>query len=79
MTWTAKITDVLGYTMDYLVKDRVCEQIDNETLKKLKEIQNLDPENKSHVISTIDAFIKTAKLNSIKDLLYYFRLTKLLL
>lgn len=53
----AKIADALGVTLDYLVKDGEYERIDNETLKKLKEIQNLDPENKSHVFATIDAFI----------------------
>jgi len=44
----AKIADPLGVTLDNLVKDRESERIDNETLKKLKEIQSLDPENKSH-------------------------------
>nr|MBI1229718.1 helix-turn-helix domain-containing protein [Cytophagales bacterium] len=44
---TAKIVDLLRVTLDYLVKDGEYERIDNETLKILKEIQNLDPENKS--------------------------------
>ncbi|WP_223271941.1 helix-turn-helix domain-containing protein [Algoriphagus ratkowskyi] len=64
----AKIADSLGVTLDYLVKDGEYERIDNETLKKLKEIQHLDPENKSHVFATIDAFIKAAKLKSIAAL-----------
>ncbi len=64
----AKIADSLGVTLDYLVKDGEYERIDNETLKKLKEIQNLDPENRSHVFATIDAFIKAAKLKSITAL-----------
>ncbi|WP_158857333.1 helix-turn-helix domain-containing protein [Lunatibacter salilacus] len=64
----AKIADSLGVRLDYLVKDGEYERIDNETLKKLKEIQNLDPENKSHVCVTIDAFIKAANLKIIAAL-----------
>ena len=64
----AKIADSLAVTLDYLVKDGEYERIDNETLKKLKEIQNLDPENKSHVFATIDAILKAAKLKSIATL-----------
>jgi len=64
----AKIADALGVTLDYLVKDAEYEHIDGDTLKKLKEIQNLDPENKSNVFATIDAFIKAAKLKNIATL-----------
>ena len=61
----AKIADALTVTLDYLVKDAEYEQIDNDTLKRLKEVQGLYPENRSHVFATIDAFIKAAKLKSI--------------
>ena len=64
----AKIADALAVTLDYLVKDAEYEQIDNDTLKRLKEVQGLDPENRSHVFATIDAFIKAAKLKSIAAL-----------
>lgn len=64
----AKIADTLGVTLDYLVKDGEYEQIDKETLRRLKEIQKLDAENKSHVFATIDAFIKAAKLKNIAAL-----------
>lgn len=60
-----KIADALGVTLDYLVKDAEYEQIDNDTLKRLKEIQNLTPENKSHVFALLDAFIKQTKLQKI--------------
>ena len=63
-----KIADALGVTVDYLVKDGQYEQIDNNTLKRLKEIQNLDSENKSHVFAMIDAFIKASKLENIAAL-----------
>jgi len=61
-------TDALGVTLDYLVKNGEYEQVDNDTLKRLKEIQGLDPENRSHIFTTIDAFIKAAKLKSIAAL-----------
>lgn len=54
-----------GQTLDYLVKDGEYDHIDKETLKRLREIQRLDPENRAHVFATIDAFIKAAKLKSI--------------
>lgn len=36
-----KIADALGVTLDYLVKDEQYEQIDNSTLKKIKQYRNL--------------------------------------
>ena len=61
----SKIADALGVTLDYLVKDGEYEQIDQETLKRLKEIQNMSNENKSHVFALLDAFIKQTKLQDI--------------
>ncbi len=62
---TSKIAEALGVTIDYLVKDGVYEQIDKETLSRLKEIQNLDEETKKHIFATIDAFIAKTKIQSI--------------
>ena len=61
----AKIADALGVTLDYLIKDGEYEHIDEETLKRLKEIQKLSPENKSHVYALLDAFIKQTKFQAI--------------
>ena len=61
----AKIADALGVTLDYLVKDGEYEQVDKETLKRLKEIQKMTPENKNHVFALLDAFIKQTKLQGI--------------
>jgi transcriptional regulator with XRE-family HTH domain len=63
-----KIADALGVTLDYLVKDGEYEQIDNDTLKKLKAIQELDSDTKAHIFATIDAFIKASKLKNIAAL-----------
>ncbi|WP_261511722.1 helix-turn-helix domain-containing protein [Chryseobacterium paludis] len=63
-----KIADPFGVTLDYLVKDGQYEQIDNDTLKKLKAIQELYSDTKVHIFATIDAFIKAAKLKNIAAL-----------
>jgi len=60
-----KIADALGITLDYLVKDEKYEQIDEDTLKRLKDIQELSPENRRHVFALLDAFIKQCKLQTI--------------
>jgi transcriptional regulator with XRE-family HTH domain len=61
----AKIADALAVTLDYLVKDGEYEQVDKDTLKRLKDIQNMSIENKNHVFALLDAFIKQTKLQSI--------------
>jgi len=61
----AKIADALGVTLDYLIKDGEYEQIDEDTLKRLKEVQKLSPEDKAHVFALLDAFIKQTKLQAI--------------
>jgi len=63
-----KIAYTLDLTLDYLVKDGQYEQIDNDTLKKLKAIQELNSDTKAHVFATIDAFIKASKLKNIATL-----------
>ena len=64
----AKIADALGVTIDYLVKDGEYQNIGNETLKRLKEIEKMDEEDKKHVFYTIDALIKNFKLKNIAAL-----------
>lgn len=61
----SKIAEALDVTIDYLVKDGEYEQIDKETLTRLKEVQNLDEETKKHIFATIDAFIAKTKIQSI--------------
>ena len=61
----AKIADALGVTLDYLIKDGEYEQIDEDTLKRLKEVQKLSSEDKEHVFALLDAFIKQTKLQAI--------------
>ena len=60
-----KIADALGVTIDYLVKDGEYQHIDNDTLKRLREIQNLSQEDRTHLFYMIDNLIKVSKLKAI--------------
>lgn len=57
----AKIADALGVTLDYLVKDGEYEQIDNITLKRLKDIEKLDQGTKSKIFDIIDTYLRDFK------------------
>ena len=65
MDTAAKIADALNVTIDYLVKDSQYQNIDNETLKRMKELERLSKEDKGHVFAMLDAFFAKAKLQSI--------------
>ncbi len=56
-----QIADALGVTLDYLVKEGEYEQIDNATLKRLKEIEKLDPGTKTKVFDIIDTYLRDFK------------------
>ncbi|MEB2780872.1 helix-turn-helix transcriptional regulator [Algoriphagus sp. C2-6-M1] len=62
---SAKIANSIGVTLDYLVKDGKYGRIDNETLKKMKEIQNLDPEkcHTSSQPSTLSSRLPNSKVS----------------
>lgn len=62
----AKIAEALNVTIDYLVKDVIDYQnIDDETLKRMKNIEKLTPEYKSYVYAMLDAFFAKSKLQSL--------------
>lgn len=52
-----KIADALDVTLDYLVDEDALPTFDKTTVKRLKDIQMLDDENKSHVFAMLDAFL----------------------
>jgi len=52
-----KIADALGVTLDYLVDEDALPTFDKKTVNRLKSIQQLDDENKSHVFAMLDAFL----------------------
>jgi transcriptional regulator with XRE-family HTH domain len=57
----AKIADALGVTLDYLVKEGEYEQIDKTTLKRLKDIERLDPNTKTKIFDIIDTYLRDFK------------------
>ena len=52
-----KIADALDVTLDYLVDEDALPTFDKVTVSRLKSIQQLDDENKSHVFAMLDAFL----------------------
>lgn len=60
-----KIADALGVTLNYLVKDAQYQNIDNDALNRLKLIEKLPKEERSHLFATMDAFFAKHKLQSL--------------
>jgi transcriptional regulator with XRE-family HTH domain len=59
---TAKrIADVLGVTLDYLVDENALSTFDKVIVKRIKDIQDLENEDKSHIFALMDAFLRDAK------------------
>ena len=56
----AKIADALGVSLDYLtgLSDQL---LDKKLVKQITELQRLDPEERSHILKTLDALIRDAK------------------
>lgn len=61
----SKIADALAVTLDYLVKDAQYQNIDNDALNRLKLIEKLPADERSHLFATMDAFFAKHKLQSI--------------
>jgi len=60
--YAKRIADALGVTIDYLVNDSDQEDIlDNEAVKRIKEIQLLPELEKNKILSVIDALIRDTK------------------
>ena len=57
--------DALNVTIDYLVKDKEYQNIDDETLKRMKNIEKLTAKDKSHVYAMLDAFFAKSKLQNL--------------
>lgn len=58
----AKVADALGVTLDYLVKDGQYQNIDQDALERLKLIEKLPQDERSHLFATMDAFFAKNKL-----------------
>lgn len=60
--YAKKIADALGVSLDYLVSDDDKEEVlDNDTLKRIRDIQKLPESEKDKVFSVIDALVRDFK------------------
>jgi transcriptional regulator with XRE-family HTH domain len=59
-----KLAKILEVSLDYLVGNTDLE-LDNETQKRILEVQQLPEDDKNNIFYTLDNLIKAAKLNSI--------------
>jgi transcriptional regulator with XRE-family HTH domain len=61
----AKIAEALNVTIDYLVKDGEYQNIDNDALKRLRLLEKLPSEDKSHIYALMDAFFAKYKMDAL--------------
>ncbi|PXY42835.1 XRE family transcriptional regulator [Flavobacterium cheongpyeongense] len=60
--YAKRIADVLGVSLDYLAGEEDKEEVlDNEAVKRIKEIQKLPLSEKEKIYSVIDALIRDHK------------------
>jgi len=60
----SKIADILEVSLDFLI-GKVDVEVDSNLLKRIIEIQQMDNEDKAHILYTLDALIKSVKLKAI--------------
>ncbi len=60
----SKIADVLDVSLDFLL-GKVNVEVDSKLLKRVIEVQQMNAEDKEHILYTLDALIKSVKLKSI--------------
>ncbi len=57
-----KIAKILNVSLDYLVSDEDKQDVlDIDMINRIKEIQNLNSEDKNTIVTIIDAFIRDTK------------------
>lgn len=60
----SKIADILNVGLDFLIgKTKV--EVDNQLLNRIIEVQQMNEEDKKHILYTLDALIRNVKLKSI--------------
>ncbi len=60
----SKIADVLDVSLDFLL-GKVNVEVDGKLLKRVIEVQQMNDEDREHILYTLDALIKNVKLKSI--------------
>jgi len=56
-----KIADVFEVTLDYLVDESATATFDKQTVKRIQDIEVLNPDDKKHLFALMDAFLRDAK------------------
>lgn len=56
-----KIADIFNVTLDYLVDETATPTFDKQTVNRIKSIEQLNPEDKSHLFVVMDAFLRDVK------------------
>ena len=60
--YAKRLADALGVSLDYLVSDDDKEEVlDNDTVKRIKDIQKLPAPEKDKIYSVIDALVRDFK------------------
>ncbi len=59
-----KLADALGVSVDYLLGKERFASYDKETVKRLQDLQELDPDTRSTLFSIIDTFVRDALTRS---------------
>lgn len=57
----AKLADTLDVSVDYLLGKERFASYDKETVKRLQDLQELDPDTRSTLFSIIDTFVRDAR------------------
>jgi transcriptional regulator with XRE-family HTH domain len=60
----SRIADTLEVSLDFLV-GKIAVEVDNQLLKRVIEVQQMNQDDKEHILYTLDALIKSVKLKSI--------------
>lgn len=60
----SKIADVLEVSLDFLIGKQDIE-VDSQLLKRVIDVQQMNEEDREHILYTLDALIKSVKLKSI--------------
>jgi len=60
----AKIADELGVSLDFLL-GKTDVEVDRQLLKRVLEVQQMEEEDREHILYTLDALIKNVKLKSL--------------
>ncbi len=58
---TKRIADAFGVSIDYLAKEEAQARFDQQMLKRLQEIETLDPAERQQLFFVIDAVLRDSK------------------